>query len=48
MNAAGSVVERIEGAGGTMAVNGARTLPEDAAHLVEEFRADKIGVSLPT
>jgi hypothetical protein len=47
MNAAGSVVERIEGAGGTLAVNGERIrvrLPEDAAHLVEELRAHKVEV----
>jgi hypothetical protein len=47
VNAAGSVVERIEGAGGTLAVNGKRIrvrLPEDVAHLVEELRAHKVEV----
>jgi len=47
MNVAGSVVERIEGAGGTLAVNDERIrvlLPEDAAHLVEELRAHKVEV----
>jgi hypothetical protein len=44
MNVAESVVERIEGAGGELAVNGERIrvrLPEDAAHLLEELRAHK-------
>jgi hypothetical protein len=44
MNVAESVVERIEGAGGVLAVNGERIrvrLPEDAAHLLEELRANK-------
>ena len=47
MNVAGSVGERIEGAGGTLAVNDERIrvrLPEDAAHLVEELRAHKVEV----
>lgn len=44
MNVGESVVERIEGAGGVLAVNGERIrvrLPEDAAHLLEELRAHK-------
>jgi hypothetical protein len=44
MNVAESVVERIEGAGGELAVNGEwihARLPEDAAHLLEELRAHK-------
>src|SRR5208282_1453221 len=47
MNVAGSVVERIEGAGGVLAVNGERIrvrLPEDAAHLLQELRAHKDAV----
>lgn len=44
MNVAENVVERIEGVGGVLAVNGERIhvrLPEDAAHLLEELRAHK-------
>jgi hypothetical protein len=44
MNVAESVVERIEGEGGALAVNGEQIrvrLPEDAAHLLEELRAHK-------
>jgi len=44
MNVAESVVERIEGEGGALAVNGEQIrvrLPEDAAHLLQELRAHK-------
>lgn len=44
MNIAERVVERIEGVGGMLAVNGERIrvrLPEDSAHLLEELRAHK-------
>lgn len=44
MNVAEGVVERIEGMGGVLAVNGERIrarLPDDAAHLLEELRAHK-------
>jgi hypothetical protein len=44
MNVAESVVERIAGVGGVLAVNGERIrvrLPEDAAHLLDELRAYK-------
>ena len=45
MNVASNIVERIEGAGGTLTVNGERIrvrLPEDANHLVEELRAHQV------
>jgi hypothetical protein len=44
MSVADSIVERIECAGGVLAVKGERIrvrLPEDAAHLLEELRAHK-------
>ena len=44
MSVAESVVERIEGVGGVLALNGERIrvrLPEDSAHLLEELRAHK-------
>jgi hypothetical protein len=44
MSVAESVVERIEGAGGKLGLNGERIrvrLPEDAVHLLEELRAHK-------
>jgi hypothetical protein len=44
MNVAESVIERIEGAGGKLAVNGEWIrvrLPEDAADLLEELRVHK-------
>ena len=44
MTVAENVVERVEGAGGILLLNGKRIrvrLPEDAAHLLEELRAHK-------
>jgi hypothetical protein len=44
MSVAESVVERIEGAGGELGLNGERIrvrLPENAVHLLEELRAHK-------
>ncbi len=49
MSVAENVVERIEGAGGELTVNGQRIrvrLPEDAAHLLDELRAHKQEVLL--
>jgi hypothetical protein len=44
MTVAENVVERVEGAGGVLVLNGERIrvrLPEDAAHLLEELREYK-------